>query len=265
MLLRAIKYDLKAGILRKWPLYLLFGIIMGAFAEKTYRWMNAFQVKGSPLDVLLFLFMGKREFRRDELEGFEFPFTFMAIMTLVFFLFVYYVYKEWKERASLMLPRFQDKRIWWISKCIMNVIHVFILMVVGLLFVSLVARLQGSNGFAYHSQVFDLLEWQVLQVNQIWIYLGICMPVTVFALTQLELYLQLICSPVVGYVIILGLLLISTFYYSKWIPGDYLILNRTALMREGGITPLQILVVDGIIILVTLILGLWTMRKKECL
>ncbi len=265
MLLRAIRYDLKTGIFRKWFLYLAFGILMGAFAEKAYQWLNVFQLKGSALDVLLYLFKGNREFRKDELEGFEFPFPFMAIMTLVFFFFVYYVYKEWKERSSLTIPRFQDKSIWWISKCLMNVIHVLVLLVVSLLFVSLVAMLHGSYGLIYHSQVFELLEWQVLQVNQIWIYLGICMPVTVLALTQLELYLQLICSPVVGYVIILGLLLISTFYYSKWIPGDYLILNRTALMREGGITPLQILVVDGIIILVTLILGLWTMRKKECL
>lgn len=54
------------------------------------------------------------------------------------------------------------------------------------------------------------------------------------AMNQIQMTLQLICPPVVGFLIMLSLLTVSFCMESFLLPGNYLMLCRTQLFENGN-------------------------------
>lgn len=89
--------------------------------------------------------------------------------------------------------------------------------------------------------------------------------ITLVALNQMLLTLQMLFTPVVGYLTYIATIIMSAFYFTKYLPGNSLMLLRTALFDERGVNFGWGVVYAGILWFIFFSLGAIFMKKKDVL
>ena len=267
-LANCISYDIKEGIVRFIPLYALTGVFVLAFGWDARMHLAEGVPAPSVLDLAVYMFQGMDEY--VYVKGgppFDIPISFLTL-SFCFALFAcYYAHREWKLRGTVYIPRYESKMYFWISKCIWCILQMILLYLMIFVILWGIAAAGGNISVLLSRETLACLKGLPLSENSMdyikYIFgLGLF---TAIVLNQIRLTAQMIFSPVIGYILVIAVITSSAYFYRFYMPGNYYMLLRTALFREGGITLQQASLVLGILWIVLVLLGAVIVRKKDVL
>ena len=77
--------------------------------------------------------------------------------------------------------------------------------------------------------------------------------------------LQMIFSPVAGYITAIIVVIISAYYFKEYLPGNYLMMLRTELFRNDGMVLYKGFILSFAIWLIFVIAGKIVLKRKDIL
>lgn len=265
-LINCIKYDIKEGIYKKYFYYITFmiAIILIGLDASTKLKLNI----DNPgfFDILLKIMEGNKEFVYVKGgEAFEMPFNYFIIFVLMGFGSAYYANKEWHLRGSLYIIRYRDKYSWWISKSIWNIINVFILYLFLIIGILLTCVITGGLEKSLHEGIYYALinPIQLKGTGNIILNVLVIGFLTIVALNQLQITIQMLLSPIVGFLTYLIIIISSAFYLSPFFPGDYLMVVRGEISRTDGVNVVQGIILMSFIWIISFVIGIKSMKKRD--
>ncbi len=261
-LIYCIKYDFKEGILKNWYLYLLEIFIIAIFSVNAILYMDN---NAGVLEVSLNVFVGMEEYDPEYGIPFQIPMEYLAFVLLAGIFVCHYPKKEWKLRGSQFICRYENTDTWWYSKVLWNILQSILIYLTAFLVIYISAVIGGNSGFFVRS---DAPYKGVLLNNDsttVFLYCYVLGAATIIALNQIIITLQMMFSPLLGYLPVIVIAVLSAFYFKIFLPGNNIMMLRTALFREDGIVFYKGLIVVFVLWLTFTVMGKVVLKRKDVL
>ncbi|HIR90311.1 MAG TPA: hypothetical protein IAC01_00795 [Candidatus Limicola stercorigallinarum] len=184
---------------------------------------------------------GMKPFSAAQFETFTVPVAWMLVMLLAFYTTVTFPSRNLAHFGGAQLAASGGRWTWWLAKCAWVVLSTCLYWLVALVALALVALVLGndmtlnvSNGYAlnveYALNVAALPPYNVLS------FLA-SVPVMTCGLALVQLALSINTRPMVGFCSMIAVLVVSAFYLTPLLPGNYLMTARTACLFDYGMNP----------------------------
>ena len=271
MTLYLIKHDLRQGLGRKryFFLPLLFLLPLGT----CYYISKVRQLTGTFPDFLISCFAG---IGPVEAGGFppkaaEIPIGWLMSMGGCLYINLDYILYDLMESGQQVIIRTGRRIRWFLSKCLWNICSC--LMMFGILIVVTALATIISGGEMSLSRVTKVgaevyrgfLDIERTGALKIWT-IGVFIPLlAVMSLSMLEMSLCLFMKPVFSFLICLSLLGISAYINSPWMIGNGAMGIRLLIFVESGISIWIPVLVSGVLIAGSIIVGLIRFKKMDIL
>lgn len=267
-LYKAVKFDIRKGIVQKFYLYivviLLFSICCADFYMKL-KARNAMPVSPSFLDTIIYVFRGGKEYVPGEDKMFQIPLNYLMITVFIGYLIGHYPVNELKENGKTYMMHFGNRYTWWRAKSIWNIFSIILFCAIGLLVITIFTAVGGDFNTRISNQMLQLLEFPILHSSP-WIIIissiGLNI-MTLIAISQFQITLELIISPVLSYMVVITIWVISAYYYNTWLPGNFLMLYRTYVCRVNGVAFWQTVGICIVIWITSFIVGRVYIERKD--
>lgn len=261
-----VLYDMKEGIVKMFPLYLLGIFVIIFLTMDAMKQLNINVSHPSVTELFIQIFQGKKEYQPIQ-EGppFELDNAYLTITVILGLFACYYPKREWKLRGNIFITRYESKAIWWWSKSIWCILQLFLFFILLFFTVWGIAAINGNIGFQISKNAATLYHGTLLTTNASEVLLHIfCLGFfTAIALNQMQITLQLIFSPLAGFLVLIGTIILSGYSFEKYLVGNHYMLLRTAIFREDGITLTQGLLTDAILWILSVTLGYIAIQRKD--
>lgn len=172
-------------------------------------------------------------------EVFKIPVIWMCLYLYIFYLIADYPVQDLKMLGKNLLIRSNTRVNWWISKCIITIHTIFICYF--LLYSSIMLFTFFSNGnFSFNptqelmDSIFGVSDMHVSNSQVVEIILLLPLALTV-GVSIFELGLSLIIGSIYSFCFIVTVLIISAYYTSPLLFGNYLMLLRNSIHLENGV------------------------------
>ncbi|MBO5426528.1 MAG: hypothetical protein J6A25_13545 [Lachnospiraceae bacterium] len=277
MIHRFLFHDINEGLIRHAKRYVLVVIVVvitcSMIDSMSAYFMDYFGEYWSPIEYGINEFYGRYPFVFDinSTDKFTIPFGWVLIYLFLAYMIGDYIYKDMNGYGMYMMIKSKKRWYWWISKCLWCVaVNVFYF---GLLWISNIAYSWMKHGdiafyqesdlrMSYYGFGFDNMGMPKL------LLVVIVMPLLVGIVQSiLQITLTLIFNSVATMTIIAGILMLSCYYGSIYIPHSYAMLIRyfsnesdpdfVAVDAGTGIAVL------GIGIVAMVVMGYMIFRKKN--
>lgn len=261
-LLNCIKYDFKEGIVKSWYLCLIEIFLVAIFSVSAILYMDN---NPSVLEVSLNIFSGMEEYDPELSPVFQIPTEYLVFILFACIFVCYYPKKEWKLRGSQFICRYGNTDTWWFSKVVWNLLQSILIYAAAFIVIYVSSAIGGNTGFSVR---YDTPYRGMLLNNDsmtVFLYCYILGAATIIALNQIIITLQMIFSPVAGYISAIIIVIISAYYFKEYLPGNNLMMLRTELFREDGIVLYKGLLLSFAIWLVFVVAGKIALKKKDIL
>ena len=261
-LLNCLKYDFKEGIIKNWYFFLIEIFLVAIFSVNAILYM-----RNNPgvLEVSLNVFAGMNEYNPEYNDVFEIPMEYLSF-TLIAGLFVFcYPKKEWKLRGSQFICRYETTSTWWYSKVLWNIVQSILIYLVAFAVIFISSAIAGNTSLSVR---YDTPYSGMLMNNDsltVFLYCYVLGTVTLIALNQLIITLQMAVSTVAGYIAHIIITVISAYYFKTFLIGNNFMLLRSILFREDGIVLYKGLITAMIIWLICVIAGKLVIKRKDIL
>lgn len=246
------KYDIKAGtrqIRYRWGFAILFLIFFAVLScqnagENRNLW-----------DLLLLLFQGIEPYQRTKMSVFVLPVMLMVHQLLLPFIVGSYAKSDMAGYGRYVLLASKSRWMWWLSKCVWTVLQT-VLYYIAPYTVFLAGTMAAGGG----TKVEDSIWFGQTKGSEL-LFLAnlIVLPLlTSMFLAIFQLFIGVVTRPVFGYAATIAILIISSYFTTAWLPGNYLMMLRNAYMTGEGME-LQV----GICLMALFIScgGMWMGRK----
>lgn len=249
MLIKLAGYDLKIGIFRqyfKWlavPVLFLAAYIDYAMRFHAYQPIDKmFAIENSLGNVVLFVFGGMFRYQPGIDEQFIFPALWIMIGMLLSYFTLHYPYKDMDEMGQNMLIQSGGRRIWWISKCIWNLVSVIFFFLIGWLVIILCCLVQGVPlSMELSPNIVMMLNASnslpLLYPTKLNFELMILPVMMMLALSMMQMTLSLIVRPIYSFMVTGTILMASAYWQNPLLIGNYGMALRSSNMVADGVNP----------------------------
>lgn len=265
MLRKAIKYDIKEGIVRRLKYFIVFAIVFTIIVIKTIFELKLTIVNPSFTDILIYIFKGLGSYQEEVGKSFEIPVIYSVMFLYLSFFASYYTRKELKLRGKTYIYKYESKKNWWYSKIWFNVIGVLTLYSI-IAFIALVSSvICKSNKIGLHNNIMYSLSGNLVSFDsvKVLIYIFVLGPLAIITLNQIQMVLQLIFPPVVGVLVIIVQMTASVYYNSFYWIGNSFMLYKTDLFSTGSVGFYQAFTFLICLCLITTIIGKILIQKTD--
>lgn len=267
-------YDFKQGFMHNnFRLLMPVGLgILGPLLFYRIYTMVYGSIEGATiLECIMYIYKGERFLTPEQIKDmYVLPAYWLGIQIMIGFLIGYYPVCDLHTYGQQVLIRSRNRGIWWISKCVWNVVTVLYCYVVMDVMIVIMCKLLGvSFSLTYTEEVFlgTVLEMYPCtgSIRQILIY-TLVMPVVVsVAVSLMQMALSLIASPMVGFIAVQSMAVLATLVISP-----LLLHNFGTLARTNIASPAQIDYVTGcreclVLAIVSIVLGGLFFRRYNIL
>lgn len=263
--LRLFLSDIREQILKRWYYFVLLIPLL------VYQWMSLCSMSrisglsGRPgfMDLIIYLFYGEQEYIPN-VSPFKVRVEFLVMQVLLAYMTAYYPVRDLSVRGRQIFIRVGGNVIWWYSKCL------WLMLTVGLFYFVIwitAAILTGGLSLQPDSNLL-LVYGEINRLGQPAEYVLYCLLLPLaanLAVLFVQMLLSLLTAPVYGFFIVVFQLLLSFYFYSPLLPGNYQMFNRLEPARENGIMALPSLFLCGAVILICIVTGAVYMKKRDIL
>lgn len=261
-LLNCLKYDFKEGIVKNWYFFLIEIFLIAVFS------VNAiFRMNNNPgvLEVSLRVFEGMEEYDSLVSPVFQIPTQYLGFTLFACIFASYYPKREWKLRGSQFICRYGNTDTWWFSKVIWNFLQGIFIYAAAFIVIYISSVIGGNGGFSVR---YDAPYMSMLLNNDsitVFLYCYILGAAVIIAINQMIVTLQMLFSPVAGYITAIIVVIISAYYFKEYLPGNYLMMLRTELFRNDGMVLYKGFILAFVIWLIFVIAGKIVLKRKDIL
>lgn len=246
---KLLKYDLKQGFLQtKWCLFLVIIFSFLSCADfyygktKYYTSLSMESLQASFFDYYFFLLQGMEEYQSGVNMVFQFPIKWILFQICCLLGILYYPYSDLHtSRGNIILIKSGSRKAWWISKCIWSalyVVWVYILAHIGIGIFCLIfgesLQLNFTNQLAE-----DYLNLCLLpdKSEMKWIVCFFILSIVAsIAMSMIQFCVGILTKPIVGFLTVMVLLLVSAYKLSPLLLGNYIMGVRSDFFIENGVS-----------------------------
>lgn len=262
---KCILYDIRQGTRKQYYIYIIAVLLFFFLGMNTYSEFKIIFSEMTMADIAVRLFYGADIFFEGNV--FQIPYNYMLITAFLGISIGSYVVSDYKNMGVIHIIKYRDKKIWWYGKCAWNICHTVLLFAGIFCGIMLFGCLIGTWSWRVSSQTVQSMSYSMLETGGflIFCYIFLLGAATVIVLNQIQITLQMIFGPVIAYIVYLGNLVFSVLIYSRFLPGNNLMLCRTKIFQGDGIEILFEAVYLFILWFAAVLLGGWYLKKKDIL
>lgn len=267
---KQILYDVRTACsqLKKW--YIISMIVSFLLTWCMYKeYSHIIKEKNlgfSWLDCILGYFRGIEEVSlSDRNQIFRIPLEWFLFHLGYLLQEIKYPYSDYTERGYQYILRSNNRKNWWISKCIWTFLHigVYFLLFYAVTFLG-VCILEGGL-LQKDSNIWGILLNNVTFGEKI-ILLFVLPYITAVAFSMLAMTISFLEGPLVAFIAILVLLTASAYWDHPFLTGRYSMLCRYNLLNGMEYSKvLFAILLNGIIITLSILIGCFNFNQKEFL
>ena len=261
---RLIAFDCKRGFrenLVKWGVaFFLFAFLINV----TIKNCLIYHEEMGYLGYLTYLFQGMPEYIKSETSIFELPVCWFLYYAYLFFLTGFYPISDLYGCGMKTLLSSGNRKKWMTSKYLwiaINIIFYFFLMLL-VLFIStvLIGRLATSPEAMNEVFGMEVKSITSLQMIAVWIVLPVLISISIaFMQFTITIYLNALA----GFTASVILLVTSVYWMKPFLIGNYLMLIRNELVREGGMKLVYGIAACFIVSFLSMALGYYHFNRKD--
>lgn len=265
-------YDIKNGCIKNLKLLLFPILFETAVLFMLWQKMNSYAQYGISTqkhmgDVLLYNFGGMEKYELSVENVFQFPVIWMLLFVMILFVTLSYPMNNLCGFGNKILVKGKSRVKWWLSKCIWNlfcnIIFFGIIFILILCFCSISGIKSGLQvNTDMQAVLFDLGADTSLKPHAIMPVGDIVMVFMLsVAICQIQMALGLWLKPIYSFMVMSMVLLLSAYFQSVFVIGNYAMLIRHSWINEDGIDCKVGIPVMCLIIFITVIVGVIRFKK----
>lgn len=270
MLFNFIKFDLYNGILRKRrkmaAIFLLFVVINFTYAALIHAFIqNGLIPNASSIntgDYIMYYLSGISM----ENTSHSIPFLWIFQMLGCCFSCLHYPLEDLRTSGKHRLILCGNRTIWWISKCLWlsaNVIVYYALAYAASLFTSVLSGANANCSITGYTVYLLKLTGPLNKAPYNGTGYFLFIPFVAIAICMLQMTLSLLIQPLYSFVFIAGYLLISVYFKTPYLIGDFAMLARSNLIDAEGFSAITGGTIAGIFIVLSVVFGIVIFRNKD--
>lgn len=219
-------------------------------------------VKVTFLDWWYYVFAGLGKI--DIGEKFEVPACWLAVNLFLLYMVSGYLSFSIKGMGKLVMIKCSSERRWWLTKGVLNLFSILLYYLLLVLPVFLITAVRqcffGFTRYVAESQALPIpLEegvWAVVRMIVLPVFVSL---VLLFFMEWMELYVGASLS----FLFMAVFMIVSAYLSIKSFDGIFLMLRRTEMFMENGVSWKQVVCSGTIVIICTQILGCKKCRKTD--
>lgn len=274
MFYKCLKYDLKCGLLKEYKKYI---VAIGLFIIIGFDFfIKMSDIEITVPDYLFYLFFGMEEYVPSPGNKFRFPALWVAVILYVSYITLYYPYKDLNGYGKNILLNTQNKKTWYLSKCMWVTVSTITYFLIGLVVLSLFAIISGAEITADVSSkvVIKFIPFITTEQNLFYndaIYykvtiLHFVLPVVICVMNNLlQLFLSLFIKPFFSFIFTVSYTIASAYYLKSFMLGNYAMIARSNIFIDNGVNFTDGLLISLGVILIVIISGTVLFSKQDIL
>lgn len=249
--------------------FTIFGLLF-RFDYPIIREMQHNQQLSPPglMDNVLAMLKGMATYVPTPKNKFTLPFEWIVIQFLCALLVFNYFHSDLNGAGTDILIRSASRVKWWLSKCIWNILSITGLYAIiyanGYLFSIIYAK--GKLGF--EPSVFARTishELSTVDSRSITLFLLVMPLLTSITLSILQMCIGILTGPVISFMIILGINVLSAYQTSYLLPGNYSMLLRSNILSPTGLSFQVCFFINLVLLIAGIVSGCFIFNYKDIL
>lgn len=240
---RLIKYDIRAGFagnFRKFLMLIVTTIIIGCIAaDSIENTAETLGIRATILDYVCFYVGGPKHIPSDMFELYRIPVLWLLLQVMTGYMVGYYATNDLETYGQQVLIRSDSRAKWWISKCVWNGITVVAIYMV-IFFMAIMSGIVA--GADMEMNLTEGIVTSVCNVDALMgdngSYIFILFGMTVFVsltVSMLQMFISLVFSPVIGFIITQSIVFLSTLFENKLLFANYGMLTHNRITCDSNI------------------------------
>jgi hypothetical protein len=221
------------------------------------------------MDYWICFMCGMKIYTFDPKSMFEIPVFWFWFVISASYINAYYLRKDLDDQGAAVILASGSRVSWWMSKSVLCVIKVTLYFILTMILIALFALANGAefsfgitseflmNRFGFNTVYCGIRDYLVLTVFLPWL--------TICAVCIAQNALSLYFGSVVSFIAVSVQYILSAYYTTWFLPGNYTMWLRSSYLYEEGISPLTGIVVSAGIMLAALISGVIYMNNSDIL
>jgi len=230
-------------------------------------------------DYLFYVTAGMPKFNPDKNNLFQVPALWLAINLIPAFLVQSYTVKDLEGVGLQMLLRNKSRSIWWFSKCFWNIstvvlsyLIVWLTFIVGTLLLGNTDEIWKVHEPVWHFIVGEQTQeaasksMMSIQFNGIFLALMVFVPLFVsVGMSLMQMALSLMIGPIGGFICILSVYVLSAYFTSPLLIGNYTMIIRSGYMPINGINMVNGIFAGILVGVIGIIIGWFYLKNADIL
>ncbi|SEW01738.1 hypothetical protein [[Clostridium] fimetarium] len=226
-------------------------------------------IAGMPnfMDYLLYIMQGCSEFKASGNTVFNIPPTWIFVQMMASFLVFSYVVKDLDKQGMIMLIKSADRTKWWLSKCIWNIATIVVMYLVIWCGVLIVAVSTNKMGFLITKDICrEVLDMTFTQEGIQYSLIVMFMPLIMsLGISLMQMALSLVIGPIFSFTFVLAVDILSVYFLSPFLIGNYSIMMRSDYIISNGVNSLVGALISIVLGLAGVMLGNFYFKKYDIL
>ena len=278
MFFKILKYDLKNTIIKKYKNYILTFFVFFWFLLDAYmRILNSdISIKDVTItEMVMFIFNGMKEYIPGGEESFAFPMMWMVIFVLLLFFTLYYPYNDIMGYGKNVLIASTSRTVWWLSKCVTTICICIVYFFTAALSIFIFAFSFGLKfKLTVKPEVFSRLltlggipEGFNLSPEPLYMVLTVFVLPFIFAVAMclFQMLLTLIIRPFASIIVVTAIFMVSAYYVSPFMIGNYAMTQRSICFVSNGVDPVAGVIIMASIIIFSIVVSTVLFNRYEIL
>ena len=280
--IKMVWFDIRRGIIHK-PILFIIPVIVAFIAccdlnnriAVQNEW-NGYetngcetQVKGGFADYMMYIYGGMDKYVPESGNSFIFPIRWMVVFLMISLIMLSYPYKDIQGFGRQIIIRTRGRTIWWLSKCVWNILsvliyHSLIFSIAALFGIAAGSGISGEINKDLQYEVFQIAGDSALSDDTPWPFVIILLPVLVsLCISLLQMTLTLFFKPVFSFFVTAFLLISSSYFTSPYLIGNYAMSMRYDMVIKDGVCITAGLAVSFVLIIVSVGAGMIRFRRYD--
>lgn len=277
MFFKILKYDLKNTIIKKYKNYILTFFVFCWFLFDAYMriFYSDIPIKNVTVtEIVMFIFNGMKEYIPGGEESFAFPMMWMVIFVLLLFFTLYYPYNDIMGYGKNVLIASTSRTVWWLSKCVTSICICIVYFFIAAMSILIFAFAFGLKfELTVKPEVFaTLLRYGIpegfnLSPEPLYMVLTVFVLPFIFAIAMclFQMLLTLIIRPFASIIVVTAIFMVSAYYVSPFMIGNYAMTQRSICFVSNGVDPVVGVIIMASIIVFSIVVSTVLFNRYEIL
>lgn len=261
---RLLVFDCKKGIRENIVKWIIAVLLFSFLVNVTIKNCLIYHKETGYLGYLTGLFQGMPEYVKSDTSIFELPVCWLIYYAYLFFLIGFYPISDLYGSGMKTLLLSGDRKKWIVSKYIWIActvtMYFFVLMLVLLINSLWYGNLDTSAEAMLAVYGIDITSLETVQILAIWVVLPVMISI---AMAFLQFTITICLNALAGYTISVVILVASAYWMHPLLFGNYLMIIRSDVVREGGMNLVTGIVICIVVDILSILLGYSCFKRKD--